>query len=129
MNNEQTITLMDRDVRVRYCAATETTFEELTGKSIEIFLPTFGEDAAGNSIITEQPKATRQDFLTLGIAGILAAYLREKQDPPITTEEILYEASPNDVVLLITTLLQLRNDWYAIAIPEPEEAGRKKAKN
>lgn len=115
---------MGRDVRVRYCAATETSFEEMTGKSIDVFIPTVENDE-----VKEPAKANRYDYLMLGIGGIIAAYLREKKDAPITTDEILYDASPTEVMNLITTILNLRNEWYKVADIVPEEEGNGKGKN
>ena len=122
--NETTITIMGRDVRVRYCAATETSFEEMTGKSIDVFIPTVENDE-----VKEPAKANRYDYLMLGIGGIIAAYLREQKDAPITTDEILYDASPTEVMNLITTILNLRNEWYKVADIVPEEEGNGKGKN
>lgn len=115
---------MGRDVRVRYCAATETSFEEMTGKSIDVFIPTVENDE-----VKEPAKANRYDYLMLGIGGIIAAYLREQKDAPITTDEILYDASPTEVMNLITTILNLRNEWYKVADIVPEEEGNGKGKN
>lgn len=122
--NETTITILGRDVRVRYCAATETSFEEMTGKSIDVFIPTVENDE-----VKEPAKANRYDYLMLGIAGIIAAYLREGKDAPITTDEILYDAAPTEVMNLITTILNLRNEWYKVADIVPEEEGNGKGKN
>jgi hypothetical protein len=122
--NETTITILGRDVRVRYCAATETSFEEMTGKSIDVFIPTVENDE-----VKEPAKANRYDYLMLAIGGIIAAYLREQKDAPITTDEILYDASPTEVMNLITTILNLRNEWYKVADIVPEEEGNGKGKN
>lgn len=115
---------MGREVRVRYCAATETSFEEMTGKSIDVFIPTVENDE-----VKEPAKANRYDYLMLAIAGIIAAYLREGKDAPITTDEILYDAAPTEVMNLITTILNLRNSWYQVADIVPEEESKGKGKN
>ena len=131
---EKTITICGKEVRMRYCAAAETGYESLSGKSIAVFSPTFGKDDEGNDIITEPAKATTQDYLTLAVAAIVAAYARGNEEPPVTSEDILYDASPTDVAELLTTVVMLRVEWYKV--PEvvkpdmqPDERGGKKRKN
>ena len=127
---EKTITICGKEVRMRYCAAAETGYESLSGKSIAVFSPTFGKDDEGNDIITEPAKATTQDYLTLAVAAIVAAYARGNEEPPVTSEDILYDASPTDVAELLTTVVMLRVEWYKV--PEvvkpdmqPDERGGK----
>lgn len=121
---EKTINICGKDVNIRYCAATETGFEQMSGKSIEVFSPTFGKDEEGNTIIKENPTALMDDYLKLGASAIVAAYLRVNEKPPVSAEDILFEASPQDVTNLITEVVKLRNEWYAISdvvTPEFEE--------
>ena len=131
---EKTITICGKEVRMRYCAAAETGYESLSGKSIAVFSPTFGKDDEGNDIITELAKATTQDYLTLAVAAIVAAYARGNEEPPVTSEDILYDAAPTEVAELLTTVVMLRVEWYKV--PEvvkpdiqPDERKGKKGKN
>ena len=131
---EKTITICGKEVRMRYCAAAETGYESLSGKSIAVFSPTFGKDDEGNDIITEPAKATTQDYLTLAVAAIVAAYARGNEEPPVTSEDILYDAAPTEVAELLTTVVMLRVEWYKV--PEvvkpdiqPDERKGKKGKN
>lgn len=119
---------------MRYCAAAETGYESLSGKSIAVFSPTFGKDDEGNDIITEPAKATTQDYLQLAVAAIVAAYGRTKEKAPITSNDILYDAEPTEVEELLTTVVMLRMEWYKV--PEvvkpdiqPDERKGKKEKN
>ena len=119
---------------MRYCAAAETGYESLSGNSIAVFSPTFGKDEDGNDIITEPAKATTRDYLTLAVAAIVAAYARGNEEPPVTSEDILYDASPTEVAELLTTVVALRVEWYKV--PEvvkpdiqPDERKGKKSKN
>lgn len=115
MNPERTITICGKEVRMRYCAATESGYEKMAHQSSAVFAATikkFKED--GTPEIIEPPKAIGSDFLQLAIAGIVAAYAKEDQESPITSDEILYEASPDDILLLTTTIIELRKEWYNI---------------
>lgn len=123
---EKTINILGYDgVRMRYCSATETGFERLTGKSISIFLPK--TQNVNGEVTTTAPEAATIDYITLAMAGIIAAYARTNEEAPIDMDALLYEARPEDIVLLITTICELRNDWYKIPAviqsdQQPEEA-------
>lgn len=94
---EQTINVLGKDVRMRYCAATETGFEQITGKSIN--------DLRFDSL---------NDLLSLAMAGIVAAYSRDKEDMPIDSNDLLYDAKPNDIVTIIKAVIDLRAEWYGL---------------
>ena len=124
MINESTITICGKEVRMRYCAAAETGYEQLSGKGIEVFTPTFGKDDEGNTIVKEKPAAMMQDYLYLATAAIVAAYLREGTEAPISAKDILYDTTPQEVTELITLVVRLRNEWYKVpevVKPEMEE--------
>lgn len=106
---------------MRYCAATETGYETMSGRSATIFMPTTTKDDKGN-IINIEVTAETEDYIKLALAAILAAYTCDKKDTPITSEEIMYNASSKDVILLIRTVTELRNEWYDIpSIIKPDE--------
>ena len=121
------------DVRMRYCAAAEQGFESLSGKRMDVFSPTPTEwDADGNATEYEQPKATTQDYLTLAVAAIVAAYARNNEEPPVTSEDIIYDASSATITELITTVVTLRIQWYKVpdvVQPELKPDNRKRQKN
>ena len=99
---------------MRYCAAAESGYEQLAGKQISVFIPKFGKNDQGEDIIVKPAEATTYDFLTLASAAIVAAYSRNDETPPITTENILYDASPKEVTHLLNTVIELRNEWYGV---------------
>lgn len=106
---------------MRYCAATETGYETISGKPATIFMPDITKDAKGN-IISIETKAETEDYIKLALAAIIAAYARDNQKAPIQSEEIMYDAQPKDVILLIKTVTELRNEWYDIpSIIKPDE--------
>ena len=112
----RTITLCGKEVDVIYCAATETGFETLRDKSMGVFAPGEGE-------------ATTEDYIALGFAGIIAAYTRRGEDAPVTSADILYDATPAEVQSLIVTILELRNEWYQVPSIVKPESKRGKRKN
>lgn len=106
---------------MRYCAATETGYETISGKPATIFMPDITKDDKGN-IISIETKAETEDYIKLALAAIIAAYARDNQKAPIQSEEIMYNASSKDVILLIKTVTELRNEWYDIpSIIKPDE--------
>lgn len=122
MKAEKTISICGQDVQMLYCAATETGFEQLANRSINVFLP--GDDE-------ENPAATGDDYIKLGIAAIIAAYARNDQEPPVSVKDVLYEATPQEVVALITSAVELRAKWYNVPeiIEEDKQGKRGKRKN
>ena len=94
---ERTITICGKEVRMRYCAATENGFEMLRKKSI-----------------AEIDFTTQEDILTLAVCAIVSAYSRKGQEPPVNSDTILYEAKPDEIVKLITNCIELRAEWYGV---------------
>ena len=112
---EKTITICGKEVRMRYCAATETGFEILSGKKIDVFTSTPTElDTDGNATKFDPPAATNEDYLTLATAAIVAAYARNNEEPPVKSEDILYDATPQEISELLTTVIMLRVEWYTV---------------
>lgn len=94
---EKTIHINGIDVDVRYCAATETGFERIADKSI------------GEIDFSKQ-----DDLLKLSIAAVIAAYQRKGEEPPITTDTLLYDATPKELGELFVGVIELRAAWYGI---------------
>lgn len=110
---EKTIQICGKDVQMRYCAAAETGYEKLSDQSIDIFVPEVERDEEGN-ITNVMQRAKADDYIKLAFASIVAAYTRKGEEPPVTADDILYDASPQDVTTLITTVASLRMYWYDI---------------
>lgn len=125
MIEERTITILGKEVRMRYCAAAETGYERLSGKKINIFTPTTVKwDDKGNVTEVEPSKATEEDYIYLGCAAIIAAYSRTHEEPVVSAEEILFDADPNDVIALMKAVMELRAKWYDV----PEVIDEEKTK-
>ena len=108
------IKICGKEVEMIYCCATENGFERLTQTTINIFIPKLGKDNDGNDIIIEPATATIGDFLMLAVAGIIAAYARKDQEPPLTANDIMYEVSPTERNEMINAIIELRQEWYAV---------------
>lgn len=130
---EKTITICGKEVKMIYCAATENGYEDLSNKSIGVFVPEFGKDEEGNDIIVKQAEAHIGDFVMLAIAGIIAYYAKNNQGVPVKTEEIIYESRPAERNELITSIVELRNEWYKVpSVVKPDmkpDERRVKSKN
>lgn len=100
MIQEKTITILGKEVRMRYCAAAETGYEKLSGRGMDIF--------------SRSGEPTQQDFIYLGYAAIIAAYSRDHKEPPVSAEEILFDVQPQEIIELISTVVALRNAWYQV---------------
>jgi hypothetical protein len=111
---ERKITICGKEVTMIYCAATENGFEQISGKSIAVFVPTFENNDKGETVIKEPAKAMIGDYVMLAVAGIVASYTKKKEEPPISSDEILYEATPQDRNDMLAAVTELRNEWYGI---------------
>lgn len=128
MIKEKTINICGKEVSIRYCAATETGFEQLSGKSSDIFTPKPERDSDGN-IVGYAPLANMDDYIKLSIAAIIAAYSAKGEDAPVTAEDVMYNASSKDISGMLTAVIQLRNQWYdipSVVKPETEETSEPK---
>ena len=103
-----------------YCAATETGYESISGQSCEIFIPEISKDKKGKEQI--RMRATTRDYIQLAVAAVIAAYTRKGEDAPVTADDILYNATSQEVTKLITTVIELRNAWYQVpSVIKPED--------
>lgn len=125
--NAKTITICGKNVELLYCAATETGYESLSGQSCEIFIPEISKDKKGKEQI--RMRATTRDYIQLAVAAVIAAYTRKGEDAPVTADDILYNATSQEVTKLITTVIELRNAWYQVpSVIKPEDDTQKDQK-
>lgn len=110
---ERTVKICGQEVLMCYCTATETGYEAISGKSSVTFVPNVIKDDQGN-IASVESQANVADCITLAVAGIIASYTRRKEKVPITSDDILYNGSPEEVQNLITAILEMRNEWYQV---------------
>lgn len=126
MNNEKTITIQGKDVRMRYCAATETGFTSISGKDASVFSARQLYNDKGEKDGIDPPEATTEDYLTLALAAIVAAYARTGDTAPVTSDDILYDFTPAEIQLLIATVVELRLEWYRVPEGIKQDANDKK---
>lgn len=119
---EKTIIICGKEVQMRYCLAAEQGYEILSDHSIDVFNPTVLErDEDGNPTKIDPPKANTADYVKLACAAIVAAYERNGQDTPIKADEILYDATTDEVTALVSAVVELRMKWYNIpSVIKPE---------
>lgn len=122
MNPEKTIQLTRKgkngdpelvDVKLRYCAATETGFEAMSGKSMEVFNPKIVKDDKGKNQVIN-PTATDEDYIKLAMAAIIAAYARNDEKPPVQSEDIIYECTRQQVMDMVMAVSEMRIQWLNI---------------
>ena len=115
MNKTETIKICGKEVKMLYCAAAETGYESMSGKSSSVFSPQVVEyDDEGRPQKIEQPTASLDDYLKLALSAIIAAYGRDGGEPPLGADDILYNASPTEIKELIATTARLRSEWYGL---------------
>jgi hypothetical protein len=62
------IEILGREVEMLYCAATETGFEDIAGKTADIFNPIPVLDKEGKVKELMPPPATTKDYIYLAVA-------------------------------------------------------------
>ena len=113
--------LEQAEVRMLYCAASETGFQSLSGEIIDVFNPEIEKDEKGEIVIKSAPKATDMHYIQLAIACIVAAYESEGKEPPITSEDIMYHATREEVVKLVQAVVEMRTEWLFVPSSIPNE--------
>lgn len=122
MNPEKTIQLTRKgkngdpelvDVKLRYCAATETGFEAMSGKPMEVFNPKIVKDDKGTNQVIN-PTATDEDYIKLAMSAIIAAYARNEEEPPVQSEDIIYECTRQQVMDMVMAVSEMRIQWLNI---------------
>jgi hypothetical protein len=127
------IEILGREVEMLYCAATETGFEDIAGKTADIFNPIPVLDKEGKVKELMPAPATTKDYIYLAVACIVAAYASRGEEAPNLTNDILYNATPAEVQLLTKTAIELKLEWYKVpttaTIDKMKDDGRGKKKN
>ena len=130
MNPKRTITITHKntegeleqtEVKMLYCAASETGFQSLSGETIDVFTPELDKDENGEIVIKSAPKATDMHYIQLAIACIVAAYESEGKEPPITSEDIMYHATREEMVKLVQAVVEMRTEWLFVPSTIPNE--------
>ena len=98
------ITICGKQVMLAYCFATELAFKNFTGLEIEEFDP------------------TNRDHITYMILAAIAAYYQKREeDAPIKDTDLMYNASPKEIVKTLNEVFKLKADWYELPKGEKVE--------
>ena len=97
------ITIARKEVNIKYCFATEYVFRIIAGKSIENFDP-----------------QNNEDIINLIMASIMSAY-NLQEDLPVTVDDILFNASQQEIVNAIKEISKRSISWHEI----PDELEKK----
>ena len=104
------INLCGKETGIAYCYATEIAFKKYTGEYVDQF------DA-------QNPEHT----LYIILAAIFSYYQALGEEAMVKDEDLMYNATPQDLVNALTEVFNLRAEWYqAEPEPEKEEEGKKK---
>lgn len=111
------ITLCGKKLTLGYCFATEIGFKTIADCDIEQFIvevaQMFNSDAP---VVPDMKKC-----LSLIHASALAYYEQQKQDVPISIEEMMYQLKPQELGAALATVLQLRGEFYHVPSDEPDD--------
>ena len=94
---QKEITICRKQVNICYCAAVEQGFENLRNKGIG-----------------ELDFQKQEDLMALSLSAIVAAYARKNEEAPVSSDDILYDATPEEIIELYKSVLELRNEWYGV---------------
>ena len=61
----------------------------------------------------------------LALAAIIAYYAKRGEKEPVKSEDILYDATAQDVTQLMLTIVHLRNEWYKMPSVVQDEIEKK----
>ena len=96
----KTIKIVNKEVTLAYCYATEIVFRRYTGTGLENF------DATNS-----------EHVVSLILSAVLVyneATKKAPEDAPIKDTDLKYEAKPTDLVLALATVFELRKQWYEV---------------
>lgn len=120
------------EVKMLYCAAAESGYQILSGKTMEVFIPEMKQQEDGTYIVAKQATATDMDYMQLSMAAINAAYEADNQETPITANDIMYHCTREQVINLVGVVMELYREWLKIPstlgkeMKDEEGKGRRK---
>lgn len=98
------ITIAGKEVAIAYCYATEIAFRKYTGVNIDQF------DASDPGHV-----------LYLILSALIAWSQSQNEEPAVKDEELMYQASPGEIVNALSEVFKLRSEWYEVPAGEPED--------
>lgn len=130
---KKTITICGKEVTLAYSFATEIAFYDLAGQDFSQFFKTIAANLAGKeptavnvtAAVAAVPPKTR---IMAILASIISYYDGQGQEAPLSDNELMREAGPDDIFVALATVMQLHNEWYRIPAGEPADKPEKKGK-
>ena len=119
------ITIAGKAVTLCYCYATEIAFKQLAERDINDFMLDAGAQLRENRM----PDVRQTIFLLL--ASMTSYYNSLGEQAPVTDNDLIYEATPQELGTALGTVLRLRGEFYAVPDDEPADkpAKGRKEKN
>ena len=116
------------DVKMLYCAATETGYQDESDKTMDVFVPSFSVNDEGKPYITEPPKAKDKDYIQLAIAAINAAYECDGGKSPVKSDDIMYHSTRAQVVAMCKAVIEMHQEWLMLPSTIEKETDENKSR-
>jgi len=100
----KTITICGKEVTLAYCYATEIAFKKIRDKNI------FQYDSADP-----------EDRVAVVFAAAIAYAQSKGVEPPVTIDEMMFNAKPMEAVAAANEVINLGNEWYDVGIDGEED--------
>ena len=100
----KTTTICGKEVTLAYCYGTEIAFKKLTGKNIFQF-----------------DKEDQEQRISLVYAAAYTYSKSKDEEPPITVDDMMYNAKPMEVIECANDVINLGNEWYYVPADEPKD--------
>ena len=112
------ITLCGKQVTLAYCYATEITYKDMSDENIADYI----KEAVACIQQQTDPDAKHTIY---AILSCIMAYYEDPAKAPVTDRDIMRDATPEELVTAIFTIISLRMDFYHVPQGEPEEKPQK----
>jgi hypothetical protein len=108
------ITICGKPVTLAYCYATEIAYKDCSGEDIHTFL------TEAIPLLQQQQMPDVKKTLFLIIASMLS-YYEDEEKLPVTDKDMMREATPNEVVTALGTIIVLYSQFYHVPEDEPKD--------
>lgn len=103
-----------------YCFATEIAYKDYTGENIGDYM----KEAIAKTTATPPQMPDIKKTMYIILAAIMAYYASQDKDAPVKDQDIMTEATPQELGAALGTVLSLYAQFYAV----PEEMKGKESK-
>lgn len=110
------ITICGTQLTLSYCYAVEIGYKILSDQNIHDFFDEVGK------ALNEQKMPDIQRTIYLIMASALAYYQSKKEKAPVTDEQIMYEATANELSNALLAIITLRSEFFKVPSDELTES-------